>query len=84
LQTLLPMNGLTASTDRYWRQALWLAVFTIADNLVEGAVSVFFGIQDEVLALFGFGIDSFIEMLSGADIPGLTMDPLLPILSSTR
>jgi divalent metal cation (Fe/Co/Zn/Cd) transporter len=67
------MSGQTASTDSYWRQALWLAIFTIAYNLVEGLVSVYFGIQDEALALFGFGIDSFIEMLSGAGILAMVL-----------
>ena len=40
----------------------WLAGFTIAYNLLEGLVSVYFGAQDEALTLFGFGVDSFIEV----------------------
>jgi hypothetical protein len=31
-------------------------------------VSVFFGVADETLSLFGFGIDSFVEVLSGIGI----------------
>jgi len=31
-------------------------------------VSVFFGVADETLSLFGFGIDSFVEVLSGVGI----------------
>ena len=54
--------------DRLWRYALWLAVFTIAYNLLEGVVSVYFGAQDEALTLFGFGVDSFIEVVSGLGI----------------
>ena len=54
-----------ASLDRYWRYALWLAFFTNFYNLVEGLVSIFFGFSDEALTLFGFGLDSFIEVLSG-------------------
>jgi hypothetical protein len=55
-------------TNKYWRFALWLAVFTILYNLAEGLVSVYFGAQDEALTLFGFGVDSFIEVMSGAGI----------------
>jgi len=54
--------------NSYWNYALWLALFTIFYNLVEGLVSIFFGVQDETLTLFGFGIDSFIEVMSGVGI----------------
>ena len=67
------MNNQTAGTERYWRQALWLAVFTIAYNLAEGLVSICFGIQDEALALFGFGVDSFIEVMSGIGILAMVL-----------
>ena len=53
---------------RFWGFALWLAVFTIVYNLAEGWISLFFGISDETLALFGFGVDSFIEVISGLGI----------------
>ena len=53
---------------KYWKFALWLAVFTIVYNLAEGLVSICFGFQDEALTLFGFGIDSFVEVLSGIGI----------------
>jgi divalent metal cation (Fe/Co/Zn/Cd) transporter len=59
------------SQDRLWQYALWLAIFTVGYNLLEGVVSVYFGVQDEALTLFGFGIDSFIEVISGLGI--LTM-----------
>jgi divalent metal cation (Fe/Co/Zn/Cd) transporter len=55
-------------TDIYWQYALWLAVFTILYNIAEGLVSIFFGISDEALTLLGFGVDSFIEVLSGIGI----------------
>lgn len=45
-----------------------LALVTIAYNLVEGAVSVFFGIEDGTVSLFGFGVDSFVEVISGIGI----------------
>jgi divalent metal cation (Fe/Co/Zn/Cd) transporter len=60
------------STARYWRYALWLAVFTVFYNIVEGLVSVFFGVSDEALTLFGFGVDSFIEVMSGIGILAMT------------
>jgi hypothetical protein len=54
--------------DRLLRRASLLAVVTILYNLAEGLVSVAFGMEDETLALFGFGLDSFVEVLSGAGI----------------
>ena len=63
------MSTLTQeATNKYWQYALWLALFTIFYNLAEGLVSIYFGVQDEALTLFGFGIDSFIEVLSGVGI----------------
>jgi len=46
-----------------YKRASLLAIITIVYNLVEGIVSVFFGAADETLSLFGFGIDSFVEVL---------------------
>jgi divalent metal cation (Fe/Co/Zn/Cd) transporter len=60
-------------TNRYWTYALWLALFTIFYNLVEGLVSVFFGVSDETLTLFGFGVDSFIEVMSGIGILAMVL-----------
>lgn len=54
--------------QKYWQYALWLALFTILYNLAEGLVSIYFGVEDEALTLFGFGVDSFIEVLSGIGI----------------
>jgi divalent metal cation (Fe/Co/Zn/Cd) transporter len=51
-----------------YRRAALLAQITIFYNLIEGMVSVFFGVADETLSLFGFGIDSFVEVLSGIGI----------------
>jgi divalent metal cation (Fe/Co/Zn/Cd) transporter len=60
-------------SNRYWIYALWLAVFTIVYNLVEGLVSIFFGFSDEALTLFGFGVDSFIEVMSGIGILAMVL-----------
>lgn len=54
--------------DKLYRAALALAVITVGYNLLEGLVSVWFGFDDESLALFGFGLDSFVEVVSGAGI----------------
>lgn len=63
------MTSLTrTAASRYWNYALALALFTIFYNLVEGLVSVYLGAQDEALTLFGFGVDSFIEVMSGVGI----------------
>ena len=45
-----------------------LAIFTIIYNIVEGWVASFFGYTDDSLTLLGFGVDSFIESISGLGI----------------
>ncbi len=50
------------------RIAFALAIITIVYNIAEGVFSVYFGYEDESLSLFGFGLDSFIETLSGIGI----------------
>lgn len=64
------MTTITQETQqtRFYNYALWLAIFTIVYNLLEGLVSVYFGAHDEALTLFGFGVDSFIEVMSGIGI----------------
>jgi len=59
--------------DRYCDYSLWLAVFTSLYNLAEGLISIFFGISDETLTLFGFGVDSFIEVMSGIGILAMVL-----------
>ena len=58
---------------RFYQYALWLAFFTIFYNTVEGLISVYLGSQDEALTLFGFGIDSFIEVISGIGIMAMVL-----------
>ena len=53
---------------RLYKTAFGLALFTIIFNIAEGLFSTFFGYEDESLALFGFGLDSFIEVISGLGI----------------
>jgi len=51
-----------------YRTAWALALITVGYNLIEGMVSVSFGFEDETIALFGFGLDSFVEVISGVGI----------------
>lgn len=53
---------------KLYDRAYQLSLITIFYNLVEGVVSMLLGYQDETLALFGFGVDSFIEVMSGIGI----------------
>ncbi|MEQ9304558.1 MAG: cation transporter [Marinoscillum sp.] len=50
------------------KTAYLLSLLTIFYNLAEGGISTYFGASDETLALFGFGVDSFVEVLSGIGI----------------
>jgi divalent metal cation (Fe/Co/Zn/Cd) transporter len=62
------MTNTKINIARYLQVALWLGYFTVFYNLLEGLVSVFFGARGEALTLFGFGVDSFIEVISGIGI----------------
>jgi len=54
--------------QRIYKFAFGLALFTIIYNILEGLASSYLGYQDESLALLGFGMDSFIEVISGIGI----------------
>jgi divalent metal cation (Fe/Co/Zn/Cd) transporter len=54
--------------EKWLKTAFWLAIITIAYNCIEGLVSVYFGSTDDTLTLLGFGIDSFVEVISGIGI----------------
>ena len=56
------------ATEQLYVRATLLAVITIGYNILEGAVSLWFGAADETLALFGFGFDSFVEVISGIGV----------------
>ena len=53
---------------KLYKIAFGFAVFTIIYNIAEGLISTYLGFEDESLALFGFGSDSFIEVISGLGI----------------
>ena len=59
---------LMTDSKKLYKVAFGLAVFTIVYNIVEGLISTYLGFEDESLALFGFGSDSFIEVVSGLGI----------------
>ena len=49
------------------RKALLLSYFTVGYNILEGIVSIFAGLlAGGSIALIGFGLDSFVESLSGS------------------
>jgi divalent metal cation (Fe/Co/Zn/Cd) transporter len=54
--------------NKLWERALLLSVITVFYNIIEGLVSVYFGYTDETLSLFGFGLDSFVEVVSGIGV----------------
>lgn len=69
-----PINiGGKMKPDSAWRTALWLSIITIGYNIGEGLISIYFGISDDTLALLGFGVDSFVEVISGIGILHMLM-----------
>ena len=51
--------------SRLRKRALSLSYFTVGYNILEGMISIFAGVLAGSIALVGFGLDSFIESLSG-------------------
>ena len=51
---------------RLHKKALWLSYFTVGYNILEGILSIFAGSLAGSIALIGFGLDSFVESLSGS------------------
>ena len=62
------MKGRPIEHDKLLKRANLLALLTIGYNFVEGIVSMALGAADETLALFGFGVDSFIEVISAVGV----------------
>ena len=50
---------------RLHKKAFYLSLFTVAYNFLEGIISVIAGMFSGSIALVGFGLDSFVESLSG-------------------
>ena len=57
----VPLNA-KIDKDKFARQAVYLSWFTIIYNIIEGIVSIGFGISEGSIALAGFGVDSLIEV----------------------
>lgn len=64
---------MVSSDEILYKRAYRLSLFTIFYNIVEGIVSMIFGYADETLTLFGFGVDSFIEVMSGIGIAAMIL-----------
>lgn len=65
------MNSYSLSSPeqkRFYTYAFLLAIATIILSAGETIFSSWFGLEDESLALFGFGMDSLIEILSGIGV----------------
>ena len=54
----------SADVERLTRRGLRLAQFTVAYNVVEGAVAVTAGLMAGLVSLVGFGVDSGIESMA--------------------
>ncbi len=52
----------TAARTQWVQRAIVLAWISVAFNLVEGGLSVAFGWADRSVSLFGFGVDSLVEV----------------------
>ncbi len=68
--------------QKLYDTAFGLSLFTIFYNILEGTISMILGVEDETLSLFGFGADSFIEVISGIGIAAMIIrirrNPLSP------
>lgn len=60
--------GFVQKNNKLYAWASALALVTIVYNIGEGVISVLFGLKDESMSLFGFGLDSFVEVVSGIGI----------------
>lgn len=54
--------------DNLFKKAAGFAAFLCVYNIIEGIVSIIFGVSDQSLTLFGFGIDSLVEVASNLGV----------------
>ena len=59
---------MSKTKEQLLKAAFILSLITIIYNLLEGGISIFFGAGDNSLTLLGFGVDSFVEVISGLGI----------------
>lgn len=64
-KALESVAGIKTTNSTLYKRALFLSYFTVGYNFVEGLVSVIAGLFAGSVALVGFGLDSFMESLSG-------------------
>jgi divalent metal cation (Fe/Co/Zn/Cd) transporter len=62
------INEIAQPDLKLYKRAYLLSLFTIFYNIAEGVISMILGYDDDSLALFGFGVDSLIEVVSGIGI----------------
>ncbi len=62
------MTATELETKRLYNIAFYQVLFLVGYNAAEGIISSILGFKEESLTLFGFGIDSFIEVISGLGI----------------
>lgn len=55
-------------TIKLYKRAFNMSLFLVIYNILEGILSTILGFEEGSLTLFGFGIDSFIEVISGLGI----------------
>lgn len=60
-------------TENDYRRAFILAILTIIFSALEGSFSVYYGYESSSLTLFGNGVVSFIEVISGFGIAVMLM-----------
>jgi divalent metal cation (Fe/Co/Zn/Cd) transporter len=73
METIAIPVGISPEKQKLYRFAMYLSVFTIVYNIAEGLLSTVVGYSDESLTLFGFGVDSFIETISGIGIAAMVI-----------
>jgi divalent metal cation (Fe/Co/Zn/Cd) transporter len=70
---LIAIFTMRDSEQGLYKRAFGLSLFTIFYNIAEGIISMLLGYADKTLSLFGFGADSFIEVISGIGIAIMIM-----------
>lgn len=55
----------STKNERLYKKGLWLEYFTVVYNIFEGLISIGAGVAAGSVALIGFGLDSFVESISG-------------------
>ena len=71
METLV-ITSLIDKSQLYTR-AFTLAVLTIIFALAEAMFSTYYGYNDESISLFGFGIGSFIEVISAIGVARMVL-----------